>query len=49
MSPDVPLVIEYGIAEDAGHLRFYLAPKVSDENDDDPKVDEDGPVTPPTV
>lgn len=30
MSPDVPLVVEYKIA-DMGHVRFYLAPKIEDE------------------
>jgi len=31
MSPDVPLVVEYGIGDEQGHIRFYLAPKISDE------------------
>lgn len=33
MSPDVPLVTEYKIGEDGdmGSLRFYLAPKIEDE------------------
>merc|ERR1712154_339739 len=30
MSPDVPLVVEYNIA-DFGHIRYYLAPKIEDE------------------
>uniref|UniRef100_A0A7S3GHV2 DNA sliding clamp PCNA n=1 Tax=Palpitomonas bilix TaxID=652834 RepID=A0A7S3GHV2_9EUKA len=30
LSPDVPLVVEYKVA-DMGHLRFYLAPKIEDE------------------
>lgn len=30
MSPDVPLVVEYNI-EELGHIRFYLAPKIEDE------------------
>merc|ERR1711937_601990 len=31
MSPDVPLVVEYSIA-DMGHVRYYLAPKIEDED-----------------
>jgi proliferating cell nuclear antigen len=31
LSKDVPLVVEYRMAEDLGHLRFYLAPKIEDE------------------
>jgi len=31
MSPDVPIVVEYPI-EDAGHIKYYLAPKI-DENE----------------
>jgi len=30
MSPDVPLVVEYGIGE-SGYVRYYLAPKIDDE------------------
>jgi proliferating cell nuclear antigen len=30
MSPDVPLVVEYAI-EEMGHIRFYLAPKIEEE------------------
>lgn len=33
MSPDVPLVVEYSI-EDIGHIRYYLAPKLSSEDDE---------------
>lgn len=34
MSPEVPLVVEYKIAEDSSsYLRYYLAPKVDDEED----------------
>jgi len=32
MSKDVPLVVEYRIDGDMGHIRFYLAPKIEDEN-----------------
>jgi len=32
MSKDVPLVVEYRIGEDMGHIRYYLAPKIEDEN-----------------
>ena len=34
MSPDVPLVTEYQIGElgDLGYLRFYLAPKIEDDD-----------------
>merc|ERR1712167_533324 len=31
LSKDVPLVVEYRMSEDLGHLRFYLAPKIEDE------------------
>jgi len=36
MSPEVPLVTEYKISDDKnktdiGHIRFYLAPKIEDE------------------
>jgi proliferating cell nuclear antigen len=35
MSPDVPLVCEYQIGDDGemGHLRYYLAPKIEDEEE----------------
>jgi len=33
MSPDVPLVVEYEI-EEIGHIRFYLAPKISEEGEE---------------
>jgi len=32
MSKDVPLVVEYRIGDDLGHIRYYLAPKIEDEN-----------------
>ena len=31
MSPDVPVVIEYPI-EECGHVKYYLAPKIDEEN-----------------
>jgi proliferating cell nuclear antigen len=31
MSPDVPIVVEYPIAQ-VGHVRFYLAPKLDEES-----------------
>jgi len=31
MSPDVPLVVEYGIGE-IGHIRYFLAPKIEDDD-----------------
>jgi proliferating cell nuclear antigen len=31
MSPDVPVVIEYPI-EESGHVKYYLAPKIDDDN-----------------
>jgi len=34
MSPDVPLVVEYAI-EELGHIRFYLAPKLQDSEDEE--------------
>jgi len=33
MSPDVPLVVEY-MMEDVGYLRYYLAPKLNDGDDE---------------
>jgi len=34
MSPEVPLVVEYPIG-DAGHIRYYLAPKIDDEEEEE--------------
>eukprot|EP00938_MAST-03A_sp_MAST-3A-sp1_P000017 g17.t1 len=34
MSPEVPLVVEYPIG-DAGHIRYYLAPKIDDEDEEE--------------
>ncbi|CAB4060918.1 PCNA [Lepeophtheirus salmonis] len=31
MSPDVPLVVEYAMG-DIGHIRYYLAPKIEDDD-----------------
>lgn len=31
MSADVPLVVEYRI-QDIGHIRYYLAPKIEEED-----------------
>jgi len=31
MSKEVPLVVEYRIGEDLGHIRYYLAPKIEDD------------------
>merc|ERR1719328_989046 len=31
MSPEVPLVVEFKIG-DIGHIRYYLAPKIEDED-----------------
>jgi len=33
MSADVPLVVEYKIGDNAGYVRYYLAPKIEDEAD----------------
>jgi len=33
MNPDVPMVVEYPI-EEVGHIKFYLAPKIEDEEED---------------
>lgn len=40
LAPDVPLVVEYNIVSeveeetlDVGHIRYYLAPKIDEEND----------------
>lgn len=30
MSADVPLVVEYAV-QDYGHIRYYLAPKIEDD------------------
>jgi len=32
MSKDVPLVVEYRIGDNLGYVRYYLAPKIEDEN-----------------
>jgi len=37
MSPDVPLVVEYKIGDDdnqMGHIRFYLAPKIEEDEEE---------------
>ena len=31
MSPNMPLVVEYNIGE-IGHIRYYLAPKIEDDD-----------------
>lgn len=31
LSKDLPIVVEYAIDSDIGHVRFYLAPKIDDE------------------
>lgn len=31
MSPDVPLVVEFKVT-DIGYIRYYLAPKIEDED-----------------
>jgi proliferating cell nuclear antigen len=33
MSPEVPMVVEYPI-DDMGHVKFYLAPKIDDDDND---------------
>ncbi|GLU11497.1 hypothetical protein SLE2022_282380 [Rubroshorea leprosula] len=33
LSSDMPVVVEYKIAE-MGHLRFYLAPKIEEDEDE---------------
>ena len=33
LSPEVPLVVEYDI-EDVGHVKYFLAPKIEDEEDE---------------
>lgn len=40
MSKELPMVVEYKIDEEAGQLRYYLAPKI-DENDDDEDEDDE--------
>ena len=32
LSNDLPIVVEY-VIEDVGHVRFYLAPKVDDPDE----------------
>lgn len=34
LTPKTPMVVEYKIG-DYGHIRFYLAPKIDDDEDDD--------------
>ena len=33
LSPEVPLVVEYDI-EDIGHVKYFLAPKIEDEDEE---------------
>lgn len=37
LAPDVPLVVEYAIVDDddsdVGHIRYYLAPKIEEDNE----------------
>ena len=33
LSPEVPLVVEYDI-EEVGHVKYFLAPKIEDEEDE---------------
>ena len=33
MAEDVPLVVEY-VIQDQGYIRYYLAPKIEDEDKD---------------
>ena len=33
ISPDVPLVVGYEI-EDLGHVKYFLAPKIENEDDE---------------
>jgi proliferating cell nuclear antigen len=32
MSPEIPIVVEYSLG-DLGYIRFYLAPKIEDEEE----------------
>lgn len=32
MSKDVPLLVEYSVDEELGHVRYYLAPRIEDED-----------------
>lgn len=34
ISPDVPMVVEYPIENDVGHVKFYLAPKIEEDEED---------------
>lgn len=36
LSPNVPIVVEYPIGEGHGYIKYFLAPKVEDEMDDEP-------------
>jgi proliferating cell nuclear antigen len=31
LSKDVPLVVEYPIEEEGGYIKFFLAPKISED------------------
>jgi len=33
MSPEVPLVVEYNMGDNVGHVKFFLAPKIDDEEE----------------
>lgn len=33
MTKDLPIVVEYTIGDDMGHLKFYLAPKIDDDEE----------------
>jgi proliferating cell nuclear antigen len=35
MSPDVPVVVQYPISGEIGHVKFYLAPKIEDGDNND--------------
>lgn len=41
LSQEMPLMVEYQLANDTGVLRFYLAPKTGDDQDSDEKQSED--------
>jgi proliferating cell nuclear antigen len=33
MSPEVPVVVEYPIGENFGHIKYYLAPKIDEDEE----------------
>jgi len=34
LSPDVPLVVEFNIGEEVGYVKYYLAPKITEGDEE---------------